>query len=236
MPKIYKQDCKQCGKHYKGQGMYFCSRKCASLARRGEKKSKEFCTAMSKKMRGNANARGVKHGQEYKNKLAKIVKGQWENPGLRKKKIDGMKAFWQTEKGKKQKVRLSLQTAKMWREKRLKADLLPHGKKHWNYNLDRIDCYRKGVYFSKAQRKRLLKDKCEWCGSTENLQLDHITAIMNGGTNKDENAQTLCRECNNLKRDLIDFRDRKNKRGELRKTLNGDDNKKPKTILSQAKV
>ncbi len=41
--------------------------------------------------------------------------------------------------------------------------------------------------------------KCVYCGSTENLEVDHIVPICRGGTNDMENLQTLCRSCNRAK-------------------------------------
>ena len=38
--------------------------------------------------------------------------------------------------------------------------------------------------------------KCLKCGSTEDLQLDHIIPFSEGGTTEEENLQTLCKLCN----------------------------------------
>jgi len=38
--------------------------------------------------------------------------------------------------------------------------------------------------------------KCVYCGSTENLQIDHIKSVYSGGENSIDNLQTLCRSCN----------------------------------------
>lgn len=38
--------------------------------------------------------------------------------------------------------------------------------------------------------------RCRYCGSTEDLTVDHIIPRTFGGTNKRENLQTLCRSCN----------------------------------------
>lgn len=53
--------------------------------------------------------------------------------------------------------------------------------------------------------------RCQWCGATRDngaeLTLDHIiplaAGIDNGGTNEMDNLQTLCKECNENKADLI---------------------------------
>jgi hypothetical protein len=42
-------------------------------------------------------------------------------------------------------------------------------------------------------------EKCNYCGSTDNLTLDHIIPLSKGGINKIENFQILCKSCNKLK-------------------------------------
>lgn len=37
--------------------------------------------------------------------------------------------------------------------------------------------------------------ECQWCGSTEDLEVDHITPISEGGSHDLSNLQTLCAEC-----------------------------------------
>lgn len=41
--------------------------------------------------------------------------------------------------------------------------------------------------------------RCVDCGSTEDITIDHIIAVANGGTNDIDNLQTLCRSCNSKK-------------------------------------
>jgi len=38
--------------------------------------------------------------------------------------------------------------------------------------------------------------ECNWCGATDNLQIDHIHAVANGGVPAPENLQVLCQTCN----------------------------------------
>lgn len=40
---------------------------------------------------------------------------------------------------------------------------------------------------------------CQYCGTTQNLSIDHVMAIANGGTNDLDNLQLLCRSCNSRK-------------------------------------
>lgn len=41
--------------------------------------------------------------------------------------------------------------------------------------------------------------RCVHCGDTETLSIDHIYPVSKGGTNDEENLQTLCRSCNSRK-------------------------------------
>lgn len=67
------------------------------------------------------------------------------------------------------------------------------------HRIARADSYRKRI--SKAKRQRIYaRDgyQCLACGQAEphQLTLDHILPISKGGTNSDDNLQTLCRHCN----------------------------------------
>ena len=57
---------------------------------------------------------------------------------------------------------------------------------------------------SKAKENVLIRDKyeCQYCGSHDFLEVDHIIPISKGGTNQEDNLITACSRCNNLKRDL----------------------------------
>lgn len=41
--------------------------------------------------------------------------------------------------------------------------------------------------------------RCVTCGAGDELSIDHIVAIKDGGTNRLENLQTMCRSCNTEK-------------------------------------
>lgn len=64
--------------------------------------------------------------------------------------------------------------------------------------------YRAGANFNAAQLREWLADKCVYCGTTENLTLDHIIPVCCGGRPTIDNAQTLCGPCNNWKSKHID--------------------------------
>ena len=40
---------------------------------------------------------------------------------------------------------------------------------------------------------------CRQCGSTQNLEVDHIIPLARGGSNELDNLQVLCRTCNRKK-------------------------------------
>ncbi len=42
-------------------------------------------------------------------------------------------------------------------------------------------------------------EKCNYCGSTHELEIDHITPVSKGGNSNAENLQVLCKQCNILK-------------------------------------
>ncbi len=40
---------------------------------------------------------------------------------------------------------------------------------------------------------------CRHCGAGRNLTVDHVVAVVNGGSDEDENFQILCAPCNSRK-------------------------------------
>lgn len=60
-----------------------------------------------------------------------------------------------------------------------------------------------------AKKQIFIRDKfeCQYCGSKEDLEIDHIIPLSQGGNNEDSNLITACHRCNSLKGDkkLKDF-------------------------------
>ena len=61
--------------------------------------------------------------------------------------------------------------------------------------------------FRSSDAKRMFREsikardghKCVYCGSSENLTVDHIRPKSKGGTNTADNLVTACRPCNQAK-------------------------------------
>lgn len=48
-------------------------------------------------------------------------------------------------------------------------------------------------------RSTLKMKKCRYCGTKENLTIDHKQPLILGGTNDRKNLQCLCERCNKMK-------------------------------------
>jgi 5-methylcytosine-specific restriction endonuclease McrA len=58
--------------------------------------------------------------------------------------------------------------------------------------------------FTRWQRREWIDANCLWCGSIDDLVLDHVIPVMCGGINVKKNAQTLCQPCNLWKMVYVD--------------------------------
>ena len=71
-----------------------------------------------------------------------------------------------------------------------------------------ISKVERGKVTNKMRFAILARDhhRCRICGSTRNLEIDHIIPIAKGGKTKFDNLQTLCHKCNVKKGDSLDYK------------------------------
>lgn len=69
---------------------------------------------------------------------------------------------------------------------------------------EKLDCSRRGrdkqdsIEFERIKRANP-KDRCAWCGSTLDLEFDHILPYYAGGKSTPDNLQWLCHSCHDKK-------------------------------------
>lgn len=56
-----------------------------------------------------------------------------------------------------------------------------------------------GVYFISAKDMRKLTGPCAYCGSLDNITMDHVIPISRGGTHGIGNLVPACHQCNTVK-------------------------------------
>ncbi len=137
---------------------------------------------------------GKTHSQEAKNTVSQSRKGKC----IGNTNATGYK---HTEEAKK---KISDASKVLWTEHRDKMIAsLPRGEQCRFHKPPEERRYRK--QFSPRQRREWTSNACAYCGITDDLVLDHIIPIFDGGTNEIFNAQTLCRRCNLWKLHFIDL-------------------------------
>lgn len=60
------------------------------------------------------------------------------------------------------------------------------------------------VSFTKSNIFKRDNYKCQYCGSTKNLTIDHVIPTSKGGDHKWNNVITACKKCNQEKSDLVE--------------------------------
>jgi len=73
------------------------------------------------------------------------------------------------------------------------------GRVRWQYEEMKARTENARKQLNRKLRYEILKrdgNKCVLCGARELLQIDHITAKVNGGTDDPANLRTLCIDCN----------------------------------------
>jgi 5-methylcytosine-specific restriction endonuclease McrA len=92
---------------------------------------------------------------------------------------------------------------------------LPHGreqKRAYDHNYRARKVAAEGILTKEVVQKvfETYGVICLACGSTSDIQIDHVTPLSLGGTNMFENLQPLCKSCNSSKgnRSTADYRTR----------------------------
>jgi 5-methylcytosine-specific restriction endonuclease McrA len=78
-----------------------------------------------------------------------------------------------------------------------------------------------GVYaITKKELERLNRGPCFYCGSTQQITIDHVVAIARGGVDGIGNLVPACKSCNSQKRELtiMEWKLKKDRVGSLRTT------------------
>ena len=93
--------------------------------------------------------------------------------------------------------------------RRNKEHLAEYNREYWLRNKERKR--NKAMVYVARQRgatvrqvmvkelKRLYADPCMWCGTTENITLDHLIPLARGGEHSVGNLVAACRSCNSSK-------------------------------------
>ena len=138
---------------------------------------------------------GKKHSEETRRK---IREGRAKNPP---KGTGPPKGFKHTEEARR---KIGEASKRLWREKRQEMIAsLPRGVDHFYYKSPKERRYRQN--WTPVQRRDWTGTQCAYCGDTEDLVLDHIIPLFDGGDREHCNAQTLCRACNLWKVVYVDL-------------------------------
>src|SRR3990172_3862766 len=165
-----------------------------------------------------AGCRGILPKTCSRNCFAQLVSGQgnpfWNkthSPEVREKMCLAKKGKPSPKKGLPGKIpdaetrkKMSDSLKRRWIEYRDELlARLPKGPHHPYYKSPELRRHRK--QFTPRQRREWTGKGCVYCGCTEDLVLDHIVPIFDGGYNLQANAQTLCQPCNLWKTYFIDL-------------------------------
>jgi len=93
-----------------------------------------------------------------------------------------------------------------WQYAKIIGESAGFGKKQFAFVMDRFKKLQSGeIEWSTAIREYIKErerpNECLYCGSKENLSLDHLIARNNGGPDSSDNAVIACKKCNSSKSD-----------------------------------
>ncbi len=152
------------------------------------------CNAIHKRGKGN-HFFGRHHTVETRKQLSEYFLAN-PSKGTGPKKGE----FRHTEEAK---AKMSAALRERWRTNR--DEMLSYIRRGLNTPYDAINPKpRWKVCFTRKQKREWVDGKCVYCGSTEQLILDHILPVICGGINIRSNAQTLCAICNRWKMRYVD--------------------------------
>ena len=184
------KNCDVCGSEFDGHGnAKRCSDECKREARAKYLQSEKF---KATKVTKNCDVCGSEfegHG------LAKRCSGDCKREARAKyqqseKSKETRAKYYQSEKGKATKAKY--EQSEKGKVSRRKADHKRRARQ--------LGAGSDGIHYE-------LEDKCVICYSTENLTVDHMVALCNGGTDTIDNKTTMCHSCNASKGTRIDYRD-----------------------------
>jgi len=183
MPRIYKQNCKNCGTYYESAAKFYCSPKCSSSDPMKVKKFTEF-------MRSDKNPNlGRKWSEEQKKKISESEKGKIVSLETREKVRKIVKQLWENPEYKK-----NMSLAHVGKRT---------GKAHWNWQgglTDQQTVIRHSFEHKQWSRLVLARDDytCQICGKRGgNQHANHIKKFANYPELRFVlvNGITLCENC-----------------------------------------
>ena len=147
---------------------------------------KRFCRKRTDKDREYEKQYRLKHKEKYA-KLSKEYQPKYRE--LNKEKIKVYNVSYHKEYYKVNKERICARTNKNAKDN-------PEMKKRSKFKR-RAKLYNNGVFVILDKELRALNSKpCTYCGSNNNIEIDHIVPIALGGRHSIGNLTSACRSCN----------------------------------------
>lgn len=198
------KNCKACNKEFTPQhfNQKCCSPSCVHEAklianRKYKKTDKGIASKRALYKSEKKKLTDKKYRQTVKAKklvVVRVIRNLKNNPSLLRKKRERDKKFARTSYGK--------EINKKAKKKYLSTDKGKIKIKELKYLRRNVNAGKLDV---EAWKKKLndCDNKCQYCGTHENITIDHIIPLTKGGTNYIDNLQPLCRSCNSSKSNKI---------------------------------